>query len=205
MTHLELPLFDQSCNFGCQLEQSQQIADRRARTADRIGRLLMGDPELGDEPVQGARFFQRIEVLALDVLDERHGDGGLVGHTADDGRHNGQAGDLRCAPAALTGDDLVALRAAIDRRCQGPHHDGLDDTLAAYRNGQLFEGFLTQVGARLIAAALQQIDRQADQFVAGRGLVTRAGCHGHAGIEGHRRGRGRRGLGAAQQVCQTAA
>ncbi len=85
MTHLELPLLHHLGDFGRELEQSQQIADRGAGSAHRIGGLLMRDAELRDQPFECARLFQRIQVLALDVLDQRHRDGRFVGHAADDG------------------------------------------------------------------------------------------------------------------------
>jgi hypothetical protein len=72
----------------------------------------VGHVELADQAVDGARFLQRVEILALDVLDERHRHRGLVGHDADDGGHVVQAGHLRRPPAALAGDDLVTQRLA---------------------------------------------------------------------------------------------
>ena len=112
MTHLELALLDQRLTSSVQLEQAQQVADGRARTTDGVGGLLVRDVELADEPLQRARLFERVQVLALDVLDQRHRDGRIVRHAADDGRNVVQARDLRGAPATLAGDDFVALRLA---------------------------------------------------------------------------------------------
>ncbi len=69
---------------GRQLEQAQQVGHRGARATDGIRGLLMRDAEFADEAFERARLFERIQVLALDVLDERHRDGGFVGHLADD-------------------------------------------------------------------------------------------------------------------------
>ena len=74
--------------------------------------------EFVDQAIERARLFERIQVLALDVLDERDRDGGFVRNAADDGRNVGEPRDLRGAPAALAGDDLVALRLAARRRCR---------------------------------------------------------------------------------------
>ena len=50
------------------------------------------EPELLDEPVQRARLFDRVQVLALDVFDECDGHGRFVGNVAHDGRDRLQAG-----------------------------------------------------------------------------------------------------------------
>jgi len=109
VAHLELALLDEGTDLGRQLEQAQQVRDRGARPAHGVRRLLVCDAEFGDEAVERARFFERVQVLALDVLDERHRDGGFVGDAADDRRHGGESGNLRRAPAAFAGDDFVAL------------------------------------------------------------------------------------------------
>ena len=86
MPHLELALLEQLAHLRGELEQAQEVTHPGAGAAHRFGRLLVGEPELADEALERARLLQRIQVLALDVLDERHGDGGLVGNVADDGR-----------------------------------------------------------------------------------------------------------------------
>ena len=76
--------------------------------------------EFGDQAIQRARFFERIQILALDVLDQRHRDRGFIGHAAHDRRNLVQARELRGAPAALAGDDFVARVA----RALGPSPSG---------------------------------------------------------------------------------
>ena len=109
LSRSDAALFQQLLHLVRELHQPQQIAHRRARAPHGLGCGLMREPEFLDEPRQRARLFQRIQVLALDVFDERHGEGGLVRHVADDHRYLGEAGHLGRAPAALAGNDLVAL------------------------------------------------------------------------------------------------
>ena len=59
------------------------------------------------------RFLDRIQILALNVLDQRGGKHPVVGNVAHHDRNLEQTGALRRAPAALAGDDLVAV---ADRR-----------------------------------------------------------------------------------------
>ena len=101
------------------------------------------------------------------------------GDDADDGRDVVQAGHLGRPPATLARDDLVADRLAGLLGRQRPHDDRLHDALGADRIGQLLQALGPHVEPRLVAPALQQVDRQARQFfVARRGGPGGLGCGG---------------------------
>ena len=89
------------------------MATDRAVLADGVGDLLLGQVEFVDQPAIRVRLFDRIEVFALEILDERDGEQPVVGNIADDDRDFEQAGALRRAPAAFAGDDLVAARPTL--------------------------------------------------------------------------------------------
>ena len=134
-----------------QPQQPHVVGDRRPILADRFGDLFLGQAELVAEAAIGVRFFDRIQILALDVLDERRGQQLVVGNVADDDRHLEEAGALRRAPAALAGDDLVAvLRLA--------HDDRLDHAVRPDRAGQLVDPPVVHVRARLELVRPQQVD-----------------------------------------------
>jgi hypothetical protein len=137
-----------------QVEQAQQVAGGAARAAHGLRGLLVREPELVHQALQALRLFQRVEVLALDVLDQRHHGGGLVGHLAHQHRHLVQPGQARGAEAALAGDDFVA-RAGAGGRAHGPHQDRLHHALALDALGQLVERALVHARARLVLAGLQ--------------------------------------------------
>jgi hypothetical protein len=86
-----------------------EAAGRERPTA--VGRLLVRHAEFLDQALHASRFFEWIQILALDVLDQTHRQRGFVGDLADQHRHDIEPGKLRGAPAALAGDDLVALAA----------------------------------------------------------------------------------------------
>ena len=91
-----------------QIEQAQEIGDRRPFFPDFGRDLLVGEIEgLGEVQICLGGFY-RIEILALDVLDERQLQRfrrlGMAHHRGDSGE-SGQAGS---PPAALTGDEFIA-------------------------------------------------------------------------------------------------
>ena len=109
----------------------------------RLGDLLLRQPEVVVELVIRHRLFDRVEVLALDVLDERDLQRVALGHHLfDDDRDGGQAGLLRGAEAALAGDELVLVAGARD-------DERLDDAVLADAARQLFDRRFVERLARL--------------------------------------------------------
>jgi len=91
--------------------------------------------ELVDEALQALRLFQRIQVFALDVLDECHRGGRLVGHVAHQHRHAVQPGQARRAKAPFAGNDFVLAR--VCPCAEAAHQDRLHDALRLDAFGQL--------------------------------------------------------------------
>ena len=100
----ELARLEQLEQLVGQVEEADQVGDRRAAAADAPGQVLLGDVELLDQRRAGPRLLDRVEVLADHVLDQRDLQPlGLLG-VADDGRHLVEARLLGRAPAPLAGD-----------------------------------------------------------------------------------------------------
>ena len=136
-------LFECQLDLVGQFEQAQKIGDRRALLTHLFGERVLRKPALVDEPLHSQRDFDRVEVLPLDVFHERHGVQVLVVHLADVGGQRGHVGALCGAPAAFAADDDVfAVGGLLDRH-------GLDDAQLADRVGQLVEGLLVELRARL--------------------------------------------------------
>ena len=94
---------------GRELEQPERVGHRRSGPADPRRDLVLAEPELVDQLPVGLGGLERIEVLALEVLDERELELVAIGELADDGRDPLQAGRLGGAEATLAGDELVAI------------------------------------------------------------------------------------------------
>src|SRR4029077_14202040 len=95
--------------------------------------------------------FNGIEILALDVLDQRHLQGQFVGDLPDYRGHFGESGSLRRAPAPLAGDQL---KASTHRA----NHERLNDAAGFDRPRQLFQRLFSKTRSRLIRTWLDQIN-----------------------------------------------
>jgi len=95
-------------NLARELEQSEVVGHARAILGDLAPDLLLGRAGLGEGSV-GVGELDGVEILALDILDDRELEaivGCSVGH---DRRDAIQAGRPRRPPAALSDDELEAL------------------------------------------------------------------------------------------------
>ena len=79
----------------------------------------MGEAELFGQALEALGFFQRVEVFALDVLDEAIAAAASSGTALSEDGHLTQAGELGGAAAAFAGNDFVAALVAHRATRQG--------------------------------------------------------------------------------------
>ncbi len=142
---------------GRQLEQAQRVAHRRSALADPRRDLVVGEVEVLDQLLVGGRLLERVEVLAMDVLDQGVLERGGVVDVADDGGHRREAGPLGRPPAALAGDELVAVVA------EGSDEDRLQDAELPHRRGQRGERLLVEGPPGLVGVGRDAADRDLGQ------------------------------------------
>ena len=99
--------------------------------------------------MQRLRFFERRQVLALDVLDQRELDNLAVVDIADDDRQLAEADLNSRLVSALAGDDLKAVAARA-------HDQWLDDPLFGDRSHQL--GQVSHDLPRLVRVRVDAVD-----------------------------------------------
>ena len=107
MTGGERPVLHQLQNGRAEAQQAQRVCDRGAGFAHAGRRLLLRHFIGAHELLIAERLFDRVEVRALQVFDERELHRLLVVGLDDDDRHVGKPREPRRAPAALAGDDLI--------------------------------------------------------------------------------------------------
>ena len=79
----------------------------RAGTADLLRELLVGGAEVVEQLLVGRGLLERVELLAVQVLDQGVPEQVVVLRLLDDGADLGQPGALGGAPAAFAHDELV--------------------------------------------------------------------------------------------------
>ena len=185
----ELVGLDEGENLVGELEQAEEVGDRGAVLAGALGHLLLGEAEIAGEALVGAGLLDRVEVLALEVLDDGDLHRLLVGDLADDGGDGGFAGALGGEPAALAGDELEASGVLADG-------DGLDDAGDLDGVGEFVEGDFVEVGAGLVGIAVDELDGNvADEFTGG--LLGEGGVSGDGRLDASRGGK--KGVEAASE------
>ena len=163
----ELAALDQRAHLGAKPQQAQRVRDRRARLADARRDVLLRHVIAVHQLFVALGLLQRVEVLALQILDERQLRRLAVVRLDDDGGNLGQAREPRGAPAALARDDLIIAGA------EPPHGQRLQDAVLADRVRQLVERRVVEALARLVGVALDLRDGEALQIFARIGAQRR--------------------------------
>jgi hypothetical protein len=133
---------------------------------DDLAEFVLGVAVILDEPAIGLRFLDRVQVLALDILDQRDLERLFLAEVADDRRQLVQPRLLRRPPAPLAGDDLEAVAVR-------PHDDRLDDAPRLDRFGELGERVLVEDPPRLAGMRLDAGDRDHPHVAAPAGAAHR--------------------------------
>ena len=71
MAHVELSAHQVRLHRFRELAQAQEIADGAARASHGLRGGVVGEAEFGDQAMNAVRLLERVQILALDVLDER--------------------------------------------------------------------------------------------------------------------------------------
>src|SRR5437868_15256594 len=96
-----------------------------------------------DQLAVAIRLLERIEILALDILDQRELRRGRFVDLANDRRNGVEPCPLRRAPAPLAGDDHIIFAV-------GPEQNRLENPALPDRLGELVECLLVEVDSRLM-------------------------------------------------------
>jgi hypothetical protein len=107
---------------------------------------------LADHPVVHRSFFERGQVLSLEVLDDRNLEGRVVVELLDKGRDRREAGFLRRPPAALAGNELIAIVA------ERPDEYRLENAVLADGRRQFVQRLGVEGHPRLLGIGLDPID-----------------------------------------------
>ena len=93
------------------------------RMTQRFPCTLMCHPEFIDQALDTQSLLQWIQVLPLDIFDQRHRQCRFIGYGANQSRHLGKSGQLGCTPSSFAGNDFVLT--VTNRAHQYRLHDTL--------------------------------------------------------------------------------
>ncbi len=162
----QFPLVQHRLHFGRELQQSEQIRNRRPIAADQPRDLAVRQLELRRESLVARGLVDRREVVTLQILDERERQQRLVVDVFHDGRNLRPAEPRRCAPAPLARDQLEP---AVPR----PHQDGLQQSRRLDRRDQLVERPFVHSRTRLKRIGPHARHRQLAERARRLGLLAR--------------------------------
>ena len=94
--------------FG-QFQQAQAVGNRAAAASHGFGNGFVGQFEFVNQTAQALRFFNRIQVFALDVFNQPHRHHSFVVGLLYHGGQFGQPCQLCRAPTPLACDEFVAV------------------------------------------------------------------------------------------------
>ena len=105
----EQALHDPGLNLLVEIEQSHGICDRGAALPDFLRNIVLAHPEFPGEAGVGLRFFDRVKVGALQILDQGQLEDLEIGRLPNDNGRLAQPDFLGRAPAAFPGDQLKSV------------------------------------------------------------------------------------------------
>jgi hypothetical protein len=165
MAKAELVGYNELQDLLRKFEETEEVGDRGAVFAGALRHLFLGESEFAGEALVGVGLLDGIEILALEVLDDRDLHCLLVRDLADDGRDRGLACLLGSAPSALTGDELVASGDLA-------YGDWLHDAGNLDGLSEFVESGFVEVSPSLVGIAVNEFDGDLAHAVT-RGLLGR--------------------------------
>lgn len=112
MTDRQRPGGDMVPHFLRQRQEAQGICDRRAAFADTQADILLAQVENIDQSLISLRLFNRVEILTLNILNERQLRQVRVIGLTDNGANGFRAEGFARTEAAFPGNQLIAIAAA---------------------------------------------------------------------------------------------
>jgi len=117
VAHRHAILHQPALHFLVEFEQPHRVRHRCAAFADLLRDLLLLLAKFPRQPREGARFFDRVEVFALEILDQRQLEHVAIARFAHDDRRLGQP--AFCAARHRRSPAMSSNRSARTRTMSG--------------------------------------------------------------------------------------
>jgi hypothetical protein len=141
-----------------QLKEPEGVRDGRPALADASGHFVVGQLEVFDELLIGSGLVERVQILSLQVFDERLLEAGDIIDRADDRGDRREAGSPGRSVATFASDDLVLAGRELPDEYRLENTDRLD------RVDQSSKGLLVELLPRLKGVRLDLIERELNEI-----------------------------------------
>jgi hypothetical protein len=125
-----------------------------AALADDFGQIALRIAKFSAEFFITQSFIKRVQIRALNILDNGDFERLLVIGLDGQNRHFMKAGALRRPPAPLSRDDFISIRDAGN----GPRQDRLNDAFRSDRISQFLEFCFVELMARIARIGAQKLN-----------------------------------------------
>src|SRR5665811_2273882 len=142
----KFPLFKKFLNLVRKIKQAQRIGNGGAAAAQLGREIFLGGAEIFLQDRIGPGSVDWVQVFPTEVFDKCELERLPVVCLADDSGNLLETRQLRRAPAALSGDQLVLLSMAAN-------HHRLHQTDCLYRFCKLCKSIVVEYGSRLLGVA----------------------------------------------------
>ena len=168
MTGRQLALSDHVLHGIRQSQKAQKVRDVAAAFGQRLGHALLGMAETVHQLTKAHRLFDRIQIFALNVFNDRDFQNFGIVKIARNYRQFMDLRHLRGPPTTLSGDDLIG--ALMARRT---HDQGLKNALRADRCRQVGQGRCIKIATWLKGVCAKLFNRNKDGIAAPLIVVCR--------------------------------
>ena len=151
MSHVDFLVPKRHLNAGREFQEAKVVGDGGTVLAHFFAELVLGEVVSFDKVLIGEGHFYRVEVLALDVLDECHFQHVFVVNRSDVGWNGDEADSLACPPTPFTSDDGVGSVAHVTK-CDGLHEADLADGV-----GKFLQRVVVELSSRLVGIRLNVV------------------------------------------------
>ncbi len=166
MSEGDLLFFNESLDFTREAKKSQGVCNGCSISADASSDFFLRQSQSFYKLLICLRFLDRIEILTMNVLDEREFEHTLIGDVTDDRWDLQQSGHLGCPPSAFPSNQLIAKAATSD-------DNRLYETMSSDGVRELTQPLFIISNAGLMGIRIDKIDVQLGDLLCRRGRFTK--------------------------------
>jgi len=166
MSERDLLFLNEGLDFTREAKEPQGVCNGCSIAADASSDFFLGQSQSFYKLLISLCFLDRIEVLAMNVLNEREFEHVLIRDVTDDRRDLQQSSHLGCSPSAFSGNQLVAKAATSN-------DNRLYETMSSDGVRELTQPLFIISSTGLMGIRIDKIDVQLSDLLCRCGRLTK--------------------------------